>query len=500
MDQLIQKTEFKNYSPKDVLEATYLATKNFQIRALFEAKKEILEIGKYTEQEFYHILDAMIDGETERQLFLQDLRKIKEVLKLDDLVRKFSNLNPMHLLRDIIYLKEQGYIEESNEVKIKLVKKKIKGVEKEVEQEEHIFKYKANKLDADFVERFFEPVSIIYNSGLCCNCGWCSAICPVNAIVVNSDELKVDEELCIKCGLCFTVCPRSFPIERVREFKSQLNESLTFSEKIGTYLNTYSGTTNIDQIKKSCQDGGIVTTLLEYLLKNKVVDAIIAVKHSEDLWNPKAVIVNNLKDLYKTAGTKYANCASLSILDQSKQYEGIAIVGVPCMMKAIEKGSLFPSGYPFFTNIKYKIGLFCMESFSYDNNIKLVEEKFDKNIEDLVKMNIDKGKFIINLKSGEELDVPLKEIQAYARETCHFCEDLTSDFADISVGSIGSQAGWSSVITRNEKGEELYQAAIKDGLIESKELTEVKPGRFLVEKIAGIKRNKCKPIKLTENK
>jgi coenzyme F420 hydrogenase subunit beta len=141
-----------------------------------------------------------------------------------------------------------------------------------------------------------------------------------------------------------------------------------------------------------------------------------------------------------------------------------------------------------------------MESFSYENIINLVEEKFDKNIEELVKMNIDKGKFIINLKSGEELDVPLKEVQAYARETCHFCEDLTSDFADISVGSIGSQAGWSSVITRSEKGEDLYQAAVKDGLIESKNLTEVKPGKFLVEKIAGIKRNKCKAIKLTENK
>lgn len=498
MEESIEYKELKNYSPKELLEATYLAAGNFQVRSFFEAKTEILEKAKYSEEDFYNILDAMIDAETERQLVLKNLRLIKNPLNLNQLIKKFDYINPVNVIRDIIYLKEQGYIEVSNEVKTKLVKKKVDGEEKEVEEEEHILKYKAKKLGDDFIETYFEPVSLIYESGVCCNCGWCSAVCPVNAIKVTSDNLEVDNEKCIKCGLCFTVCPRSFPIEKLYEYRANLSKSLNFSEKIGVYLSTYSGRTTIDQIQKVCQDGGIVTTLLEYLLKSKMVDAIIAVDHSEELWNPKAVIVDDIKDLYKTAGTKYANCASLSILDQTKEYENIALVGVPCMMKAVEKGSFFPSGYPFYRNIKYKIGLFCMESFSYDNIIKLVMEKFDKNIEELVKMNIDKGKFIINLKSGEELSVPLKEVQSYARETCHFCEDLTSDFADISVGSIGSQSGWSSVITRTEKGEELYNIAVKDGIIDSKNLTEVKPGKFLVEKIAGIKKNKCKSIELNE--
>jgi len=113
-------------------------------------------------------------------------------------------------------------------------------------------------------------------------------------------------------------------------------------------------------------------------------------------------------------------------------------------------------------------------------------------------MNIDKGKFIINLKTGEELNVPLKEVQSYARNNCHFCEDLTSDYADISVGSIGSQGGWSTVITRSKEGENIYKAVIKAGLIESKNLKEVKPGQPLVERIAGIKRKNCKPINLVK--
>ncbi|TXT58553.1 MAG: Coenzyme F420 hydrogenase subunit beta [Promethearchaeota archaeon] len=144
------------------------------------------------------------------------------------------------------------------------------------------------------------------------------------------------------------------------------------------------------------------------------------------------------------------------------------------------------------------ISYFTYESFSYDEIIKLVKEKFNEDINNLTKMNIDSGKFIINLKNGEEKDVPLKEVQSYARHTCHFCDDLTSEYADISVGSIGAPGGSSAVIIRSKAGEEIYQGAVKAGLIDSKNLKDVKPGQFLVEKIGGIKKMKCKPVDLTQ--
>ena len=110
------------------------------------------------------------------------------------------------------------------------------------------------------------------------------------------------------------------------------------------------------------------------------------------------------------------------------------------------------------------------------------------------------GESFIYLDSGEDVRVPLNDVKSYARNNCHFCEDLTADYADISVGSIGSGSGWSSVITRNQKGENIFKGAIKAKLIESKNLKDVKPGQFLVERIAGIKRNNCKPINLNKKK
>ncbi|MHA1509913.1 MAG: Coenzyme F420 hydrogenase/dehydrogenase, beta subunit C-terminal domain [Promethearchaeota archaeon] len=451
MVQIANNKSFQGISPDDLMEATYQASGNFQIRAFFEAKDEILKVGKFTEVEFYEILDAMIDAETERKLVLEKMIG-KKPLFLDEIAKE---------IKDFLA--------------------------------ENVIRYQLKELPT---ERYFEPVSIVFEAGVCCQCGFCSSVCPVNAIEVTADTLEVDNDICMKCGLCFSVCPRSFSIDQANESIKKLDKSLKWSDKTGAYINSYSASTTKEDIKKVRQDGGIVTAILEYLLENKLVDAIVAVQHSEELWKPEPVIVENVEDLYKTGGTKYANSPSLTIVDQCKKYEKVAFVGVPCMMKAIEKGAMYPSGLPFFKNIAFKIGLFCMEAFPYDQIINLAKEQFNKDIHELTKMNIGGGKFIINLKSGEQMDVPLKEVQKYARDNCHFCEDLTSDYADISVGSIGSQDGWSSVITRSKDADDLYSDIVKVGLIESKSLKDVKPGQFLVEKIGGIKRKKCKKIEL----
>lgn len=491
MVQIANNKLFKGLTPQELMDATYEASKNFQIRAFYEAKDEILKAGKYMEQEFYEILDAMVDAETERRLVLKHL-KGKEPLFLGEIADIIKEFPPENVIRDVVYLKEQGYVEELIEVKTKKVIKKIKGEEKEVEVKEYFYRYQAKDLKSDFMEHHFEPVSIVFEAGACCQCGWCDAICPVNAIEVDADTLKIDDNICMKCGLCFTVCPRSFSIDQMNEAIKKLDKDLQWSDKIGAYIGAYSGSTKNDKIIEVRQDGGIVTTIAEYLLKKKLVDAVIAVQHSKQLWKPEPVIIDDVSNLYKTAGTKYANSPSLSIINQAKKYENIAFIGVPCMMKALEKGNLFPSGLPFFKNIKYKIGLFCMESFPYEGIIDIAKEQFDKDINELTKMNIGGGKFIIRLKSGEQLDVPLKEVKKYARESCHYCEDLTSDYADISVGSIGSQDGWSSVITRTKEADSIYNTLVKSGDIESNSLKEVKPGLFLVEKIGGSKRNNCK--------
>ena len=74
------------------------------------------------------------------------------------------------------------------------------------------------------------------------------------------------------------------------------------------------------------------------------------------------------------------------------------------------------------------------------------------DIRDVKKMNFNKGKFIVETNK-EVKEVPIKDVAPLARKGCHHCQDYTSYFADISVGSVGSDEGWSTVFVRTETGE-----------------------------------------------
>ena len=49
-------------------------------------------------------------------------------------------------------------------------------------------------------------------------------------------------------------------------------------------------------------------------------------------------------------------------------------------------------------------------------------------------------------------------LRTQVRAGCGFCDDLVSRLADISIGSIGSPDGYSTVIVRSERGEKLLEA------------------------------------------
>jgi len=48
----------------------------------------------------------------------------------------------------------------------------------------------------------------------------------------------------------------------------------------------------------------------------------------------------------------------------------------------------------------------------------------------------------------------------------------TAELADISVGPVGSEEGWSTVFTRTERGEEIVKGALEKGYSEVKEIEE----------------------------
>ena len=66
---------------------------------------------------------------------------------------------------------------------------------------------------------------------------------------------------------------------------------------------------------------------------------------------------------------------------------------------------------------------------------------------------------------------------------------LCNAFADISTGGLGL-TGWTLTILRTKKGEEIFEFAQKNGLLETKPMEEEKRAVDLLIRLSTIKRRK----------
>ena len=139
-----------------------------------------------------------------------------------------------------------------------------------------------------------------------------------------------------------------------------------------------------------------------------------------------------------------------------------------------------------------------MENFSFDKeDQQKVEERLGIKIDEIEKLNL-REDFIVTLKSGEVKHVPLSEIEDVARPACFACTDFTNDFADISVGGVGSPENFTTTIVRTKEGEEIYSEARRFKYIEElktcadEELIEKYKSLDCLEKINKLAEHKRK--------
>ncbi len=125
-----------------------------------------------------------------------------------------------------------------------------------------------------------------------------------------------------------------------------------------------------------------------------------------------------------------------------------------------------------------------MENFPYQSIIQLVEDHGNTKIENVVKLDIGKGKFWIYTERGAVVQLPLKITHKYEQPGCHVCLDYVANLADVSTGSVGTPDGWSTVFVRSKKGNDVWAKAMAAGCFETKAIEEVKPGLELVTKLA----------------
>ena len=336
---------------------------------------------------------------------------------------------------------------------------------------------------------FGNLITQVIRQNQCTFCGACMAICPVN-VLWPSGEQPTLIGTCALCELCYYQCAQvEFSRDEVE--KALFGRTRRPDESIGISLGSFVGRATKGEIQSQAQDGGVVTALLAYALESGLIDAAV-VAGRDSKWTAKPVVATKYDDLVKNAGTKYTPSPTLlgvrSAMDEYLK-KSVGLVGTPCQIRAARRLQNSPLGNLRLGEvITLAIGLFCMESYTYEKLIDTFVASKGIDPSTVTRMGIKKGSFIAWSGANELLHVPLKEVDAFVRNSCKQCDDFTAEYADISVGGIGCPTGYSTVIARTEKGLELLRNAEKAGYLELRELKRDDKGYMKVVNMAQTKR------------
>lgn len=325
------------------------------------------------------------------------------------------------------------------------------------------------------MDNFDDLKKEIIDTGLCTHCGACVSVCPDYNIEWGEDDKPHRDEakgMCEECTDCYDKCHRvkgHFMLNEMDEFL--FGRSRTEKELFGIFKRMVKARSTDPAILKTCQDGGIATALALYLLEHDEVDGVITTGVSKEMgaWKPVSMIATSREELLASSGTKYYIAPLLTMLKQGvidQELDRLAIIGLPCHVHSARY--LQKTEFDLAPAIMEVIGLFCTQNYHYS----LIEEtvrQMGLNITDVKKFIISNGKLRLLHDSGES-SISLKDMKDKVTEFCAYCDDFSAEFADISIGSQGSQQGWSTIIIRTERGEELFNELEKSGLIEVKEL------------------------------
>jgi coenzyme F420 hydrogenase subunit beta len=257
-------------------------------------------------------------------------------------------------------------------------------------------------------------------------------------------------------------------------------------EVFGVYRRTTAAQATDEEIRLLAQDGGIVTALLVHGLRTGYFSRAVVsgVDPNKPLY-PVPKVTSNSSEVLACAGTRYSCSPNLLALAPVAE-EGIdlAFVGTPCQISAIRK--MQSAALKKYNSVKLLIGLMCSECFDHETLVeKHLHRELGLNLKDILKINI-KGKMIITMKNGQALTRPLGEVKKYARKSCRFCSDFSSELADISIGGLGLE-GWSFVVVRSEKGEQLFSSAEKAKIIQTRNSLEEENALKLLCKLSSRK-------------
>ena len=358
-------------------------------------------------------------------------------------------------------------------------------------------------------EKSFQTlIDEVHEKGICQECGGCVSFCSsadYNIIGFKkpySPPEYINKDKCLECGICYCICPQTHYLDE------DLNQTYKFenfsSMPMGQFREIYSCQATDMEFLEHGTDGGVVNSIINYLIEKEVVDGAIVSK-VEAPFSREAMFATNKEDLLLASGTSLDMSSQLEEINRFSTYTNsiteinhykfkkLAVVGTPCQVytiRAMQSLGVTPS-----ENIEICLGLFCFENFLFNKvQIEKFEKDFNIKIKNIQKINI-KEDLILKLEDGNSgeriVHIPFNHLIDYMRPACNACNDFSNIFSDISFGGIGSKNKYTTVIARTEKGQKLIKEVIDSGVIRCLDLDNTGKNK-MVELITQISQMKIR--------
>jgi len=334
-------------------------------------------------------------------------------------------------------------------------------------------------------------IELIVSNDICIGCGLCVYKCPNNALEMKWNNFGfLIPELTGNCDSdfsCAAVCPfNPFPEEEVKTENELaehfLHQNPQYHPKIGRHYNIFAGYAN--EFRLSSSSGGIATFIFSELLERGIVDYIFSVKESQKQGVYYEFSVSSTKnELLSASKTRYFPVTLATVMPKIHELKGkVAIVGVACFIKAIRLVQYQEPALK--EKIPFLVGIICGGVKSrffteYLADRAGVPNQNFKNpqfrIKDLNSTASDYSFGCVNKEEQKEHTIKMRTVGdmwgtgLFKNNACDFCDDVTTELADISLGDAWLQPynndgfGTNVIVTRSKFADDLILNGIKEG-------------------------------------
>jgi len=312
-----------------------------------------------------------------------------------------------------------------------------------------------------------ELVEAVLKKDLCTGCGACVELCPY------FKSYKGKTAMLFPCtlsqGRCFAFCPKAevdLDVLANRFWKAPYEGT-----PLGKYRNVLAARAGEKMENAAFQTGGTVSALMTLALKDGIIDAAALTDRNDMVAVPR--LITRAEDVSGCAGSKFMAAPTLSVINRGviQGYARMGVVGTPCQLTAIAQMKTNPLNRQDFKDaVALTVGLFCTWAVDTRKLLPLLTECIGDACIQGMDMPPPPSEIMVVDTDDGKVEIPLERIRPLVPEGCHVCPDMTSEWADVSVGVLEGEPDWNTLIIRTEAGDQLVKDACNRGYLKTKPL------------------------------